>query len=123
MSQAPESWGRGLDLNNTKYPLKWVAQNKINFPYELLDKGPHSYLYDVIEGFSLFAEITYRSGVTSFFKEVLATGAYKQVMTDEYFDMTYIDSIVQDFLSGKEAKGYDFNNIVALLSLAITGWY
>ena len=123
LSAAPEYWGRGLDFNNTKYPLKWVAKNKIKFPYELLDKGPHSYLYDVIEGFSLFAEITYRSGVTDYFKESLKTGNFNNLLSDEYFDMKYIDRLIDGYLSGKEVKGQDFNNLVALITLSVTGWY
>lgn len=123
LSKAPESWGRGLELNNTKYPLKWVAKNKIKFPYELLDEGPHSYLYDVLEGFSLAAEITYRSGVTVFFKEVLKDKPYRSILTDEYFDLRYIDTLVEDYLNGKEVSGGDFNNLVSLITLCVTGWY
>ena len=123
LSRAPESWGRGLDFNHTKYPLKWVAQNKIKFPYELLQEGPHSYLYDVIEGFSLFAEVTYRSGVTPFFKEVLADKPYRRLLTDEYCDLRYIDRLTDGFLAGKEVRGHEFNNLVSLITLCVTGWY
>lgn len=123
LSKAPESWGRGLEMNNTKYPLKWVAKNKIKFPYELLQEGPHSYLYDVIEGFSLFAEITYRSGVTDFFKEKLRDRPYRAILTDEYFDLNYLDRLCADYLDGKETTGQDFNNLVSLITLCVTGWY
>ena len=123
LSQAPESWGRGLDFNHTKHPLKWVARNKIKFPYELLQEGPHSYLYDVIEGFSLFAEITYRSGVTPFFKEVLADKPYRRLLTDEYIDLRYVDRLADGFMADKEVRGQDFNNLVSLLTLCATGWY
>ena len=123
LSRAPEEWGRGLELNNTKYPLKWVAKNKIRFPYDLLDEGPHSYLYDVIEGFSLMAEITYRSGMTDFFKEAVKTGAYIDILDDDYFDIAYLDKIVEGYLSGTEISGVDFSNLVALITLCITGWY
>lgn len=123
LSKAPEKWGRGLEMNNTKFPLKWVAKNKIRFPYELLEEGPHSYLYDVIEGFSLFAEITYRSGVTGFFKDVLKDRPYRKILTDEYFDMKYLDKLCSAYLDGKETRGQDFNNLVSLITLCITGWY
>lgn len=123
LSKAPEKWGRGLEMNNTKYPLKWVAKNKIKFPYDLLDEGPHSYLYDIIEGFSLFAEITYRSGVTEFFKESLKGKEYKDILSDEYFDVKYLDRLSTDYLKGIEVTGQDFNNLVALITLSITGWY
>ena len=123
LSKAPESWGRGLELNNTKYPLKWVAKNRIKFPYKLLDEGPHSYLYDVIEGFSLFEEIVYRSGVTSFFKDMLRKRRYKMILSDDYFNMRYLDGLVDAFINNMETKGADFNNLVSLITLVITGWY
>jgi len=123
LSKAPENWGRGLDLNNTKYPLKWVAKNKIKFPYELLKEGPHSYLYDVIEGFSLFAEITYRSGVTEFFKDAVKDKPYQDILNDEYFNIKYLDDLVVNFINGREVSGRDFNNLVSLITLCITGWY
>jgi len=123
LSCAPENWGRGLELNNTKYPLKWVAKNKIRFPYELLDKGPHSYLYDVIEGFSLVAEIVYRSGVTAMFKDSLKSRQYRDIIAGEYIDLDYLDKITGDYLGGKEVRGADFNNLLTLLSLTTIGWY
>ena len=123
LSKAPEEWGRGLDFNNTKYPLKWVAKNKIKFPYELLDEGPHSYLYDVIEGFSLIAEVTYRSGVTDFFKDIVRTKPYKNILSDEYFDTFYLDQLVTNYLDGNEVSGTGLNNLVSLITLCITGWY
>lgn len=123
LSKAPEKWGRGLELNNTKYPLKWVAKNKINFPYELLEEGPHSYLYDVIEGFSLGAETTYRSGVTQLFKDTLKNKPYRNILGDEYFDMKYLDALCSDYLNGKEVKGQDFNNLFSLITFCVIGWY
>ncbi len=123
LSQAPESWGRGLELNHTKYPLKWVGRNKIRFPYALLQEGPHSYLYDVIEGFSLLEEIMYRSAVSKLFKEVLAERAYRQVLDNDYFDVNYIDRLVTAYLAGRETKGKDFTNLFSLATVSATGWY
>lgn len=123
LSKAPESWGRGLELNHTKYPLKWAAQHKFAFPYDLLDEGPHSYLYDVIEGFSLASEITYRSGVVDFFKTTLAQRPYRELFSEEFVDVCYLDRIVDGYLAGDEARGDDFNNLVSLITLCVTGWY
>lgn len=123
LSRAPETWGRGLDINNTKYPLKWVARNKIRFPYQLLEKGPHSYLYDVIEGFSLAAEVTYRSGVTDLFKESLSMRPYRSILDNGYFDIGYLDRLVSAYLAGKQALPKDFNNLFSLITLCLTGWY
>lgn len=123
LSKMPEEWGRGLEFNNTKYPLKWVAKNKIKFPYDLLDKGPHAYLWDIKEGFSLMTEITYRSGVTGMFKDVLTKKSYKDILDDEYFEMKYLDNLVLGYLNGEEVSGKDLNNLISLITLCITGWY
>ncbi|MFQ5787056.1 MAG: hypothetical protein ACE5H1_03665 [Thermodesulfobacteriota bacterium] len=123
LSKASEKWGRSLEINNTKYPLKWVARNKIKFPYELLEEGPHSYLFSVIEGISLYAEFTYRSGVTEFFKDAVRDRPYRDILSEEYFDISYLDNLVADYLNGKEISGGDFNNLVSLITLCITGWY
>ena len=123
LSKAPEKWGRGLELNNTKYPLKWVAKNKIKFPYDLLNEGPHSYLYDVLEGFSLGAEITYRSGITDFFKDSLSRKSYHDILSDKYFNLSYLDKLVDDFLNNREAKGAALNNLISLITFVMTGWY
>ena len=123
LSQAPESWGRGLNFNHAKYPLKWVAQNKIKFPYELLQEGPHAYLYDIIEGFSIASEVTYRSAMTGYFKEVLSQRAYKNILAPSHFNFAYLDRLVNDYLNGKEAKGRDFTNLYSLVTLSSTGWY
>ena len=123
LSKAPERWGRGLELNNTKYPLKWVAKNKIKFPYQLLDEGPHAYLWDVIEGISLAAEVVYRSGVTEFFKNTIKSRSYKNIIEDEYFDIGYLDRLCTEYLNGKEAKGIDLTNLLSLITLTTVGWY
>jgi len=123
LAQAPESWGRGLNFNHTKYPLKWMAINKIKFPFEILNDGPHSYLYDVKEGFSLIAEIIYRSGVTQYFKDKLRSSDYRGLLSSEYFNMTYMNSLVDGYLNGKEVMGKDLNNLTTLITLCVTGWY
>ena len=58
-----------------------------------------------------------------FFKDSLAAGAYKNIMSDEYFNLKYLDGLVDDYLNGREAKGRDFSNVVSLITLAVTGWY
>ena len=47
LSGMPEKWGRGLDFNNTKYPLKWMLKNRIDYPYKY-QEGPHSYIYMIL---------------------------------------------------------------------------
>ena len=60
LSKMPENWGRGLDLSPPKYPLKWTLQNRLDYPIHL-QKGPHSYLYDIDPNFSHAGEFIYSS--------------------------------------------------------------
>ncbi len=63
----PESWGRGLDLKPTKYPLKWMLEHCIDYPLHL-QVGPHLYLYDVDPTFSHSAKFMYGSAFTPYIK-------------------------------------------------------
>jgi hypothetical protein len=56
LAKMPEDWGRGLDLNPTKYPLKKMLKDKIDYPYDY-QKGAHSYTYDVDHSFSHAQEV------------------------------------------------------------------
>ncbi len=123
LSRAPESWGRGLELNNTKYPLKWVCRNKLKFPYEVMEEGHHCYLYEVSEEISPAAEALYRSGLTPLLKDSVKSRSYRDILSPEAFDLDYMDRLVDDYLNGAERVGADFLNTFSLVNLCATGWY
>lgn len=122
LSAMPENWGRGLDLNPTKYPLKWMLKNVIDYPMHLTS-GPHSYLYDVNPMFNLGAEMIYGSGFVPRFRQALASGAWRDVLSPEMFDMPYLEKIVARYLKGMEVKGAEFRDTLSLCWLALSGWY
>ena len=114
LSQMPESWGRGLDINNTKYPLKWMLTNRIDYPMHY-QEGPHSYLYDVNPSFSHADEVVNASSLTSFYRNTLANIDFIDLFDPEYFDTDYIKKIVDDYTSGENVFGQE---LVDLLSIA-----
>ena len=118
----PESFGRGLDLNPVKYPLKWMLKNKIDYPIHL-QVGPHSYLYDVIPGFSLIGEIINDSSFTELYKEILSQGDIYNKMDEAYFDMNYIKGIIKDFLNGKKIEGSELTDLAAISAHSLFGFY
>jgi len=122
LSAMPESWGRGLDLNPTKYPMKWMLKNVIDYPLHLTS-GPHSYLYDVDPMFNLGAEMIYGSGFVPRFREALKSRAYRDVLSPEVFNMAYVEKIVERYLKGTEVKGPEFRDMLSLCWLALSGWY
>jgi len=122
LSAMPESWGRGLDLNPTKYPLKWALTHRIRFPMHL-QVGPHSYLYDVDPSFSHGAEILYGSAFASYYRDLLRHRAYRDVLSEDTFDLGYLDGVVQRYLDGVEVRGSEMNDLLSLCILTATGWY
>lgn len=122
LSAMPESWGRGLDLNPTKYPLKWMLKHRIDYPLHL-QVGPHSYLYDVDPTFSHTAETLYASAWSTVFKAALRRGPYRAMLSPEFFDLAYADAVVQRYLEGTEVRGAELNDLVALAWIADVGAY
>ena len=110
LSEMPESWGRGLDINNTKYPLKWMLSNRIDYPMHF-QEGPHSYLYDVNPLFSHAAEIMYSSSFTEIYKEIFKRKEFIKNMDPDFFDLEYINKIIDSYLEGEEAGGQTLSDL------------
>jgi len=122
LSAMPEAWGRGLDLNPTKHPLKWMLRNRIDYPMHL-QVGPHSYLYDVDPSFTLAGEVMYGSALVPYFKKLLRARAYHDVLSSEMFDLAYIDGLVDSYFEGCEMRGAQFDDLVAICWISAVGWY
>jgi hypothetical protein len=122
LSAMPESWGRGLDLKPTKYPLKWMLENRVRYPMHL-QVGPHSYLYDVDRTFSHSAEILYGSSLADIFKERFKRKDVQQWLDPSVFDTEYVDRIVARYLKGEEFHGAEMNDVLMLGMVAMTGSY
>ena len=120
-SRMPEHWGRGLDLHPTKYPLKWTMEHRIDYPMHL-QVGPHSYLYDVDPSFSHSAEVLYGSAILPRYRDALRGRSYRALLDGRYFNLPYIDGLVDEFLTGTERRGQALNDIFVLASLALIGW-
>ena len=113
LSEMPESWGRGLDINNTKYPLKWMLKNKIDYPFKL-QEGPHSYLYDVQPDFSHVREIVEHSSFSKIFKEKLSQRIFYEKLNHKIFDIKYIQFLTSKYISEKKLNITEINEIYNL---------
>ncbi|KPL15749.1 hypothetical protein AMJ74_00800 [candidate division WOR_3 bacterium SM1_77] len=122
LAAMPESWGRGLELKPTKYPLKWMLERYIDYPLHL-QVGPHSYLYDVDPSFSHAAELMYGSALVPCLKNLLRPRPYRDILSPEMFDLAYIDGVVDHYLNGAEKRGAELNDLVAICWLSVVGWY
>jgi asparagine synthetase B (glutamine-hydrolysing) len=118
LSSMPESWGRGLDFNRTKYPLKWILEYKIDYPMNL-QKGPHSYLYDVNPGFSHLAEVLYGKRLNEYFRNALKDRKFEKYLDGEFFNLNYIKKIYKDYMSGVEIGGQVLNDLGSLILFSL----
>jgi hypothetical protein len=118
----PENWGRGLELRPTKYPLKWMLQNKTNYPMHL-QVGPHSYHYDVSPGFSLSKEIVYKSSLCPHFQTALAGYPFEKILEKHFFNIGYFRKLTDEYLAGVEVSGQKLTDLFNLIFLCWIGWY
>jgi len=122
LAAMPESWGRGLDLNPTKYPLKWMLKHRIDYPRHL-QVGPHSYLYDVDHNFNHGVEMANHSAFTPILRELLSQHPYREILSPDIFDLKYLDSIVDRYVNGEEIIGTELSMIYPFFFMALIGWY
>jgi hypothetical protein len=122
LASMPESWGRGLDFNHTKHPLKWMLQHRIDYPYHL-QVGPHSYLYDVNPQFSLAAEVLFASAFSPYLADAMRQRTYRTMLSADVFDIGYIDGIVDRYLAGHQADGAELSDLTLLCWLSAVGAY
>jgi hypothetical protein len=122
LSAMPESWGRGLDLNPTKYPLKWMLKNRIDYPWHL-QVGPHSYTYDVDPNFTHTGELLYASSLKQVFINAFKDRSFISKIDSEAFNMVYIENIVARYLKGEELVGQEMNDIYILAMQSTVGVY
>ena len=108
LSTMPEDFGRGLDLNPTKYPLKWMLKHKIDYPFHL-QAGPHAYVYDTNPSFNLAVEMVNHSGFSGEFRKLLRNHPYKKILSKDIFNIQYIEKIVNKYLKKREISGEELS--------------
>ena len=123
LAKMPEEWGRGLDLNPTKYPLKKMLKDKLDYPYDY-QKGAHSYTYDVDHSFNHAQEIYCYSALVEDFQNSVKYKPYHQILSKEYFDLDYIDGLVDEYIrSPEEINVANLTKLVPIIMLCYVGWY
>ncbi len=109
----PEEYGRGLELKQTKYPIKWMLENK--FDYDLsLNGGMHSYLYDEDPAFNHSREILTNSAFEVIFKSNLNLSKIIETLDLSIFDMNYINSIVKSYVNENKVEDKDISNLISI---------
>jgi hypothetical protein len=117
ISSSPESWGKGLDLNPVKYPLKRFLAEKMKFPMEI-GLGPHSYLYDTRPNFSILGEYIHATNLTNEFKKSLIDKPILDIFNEKYFNKKLLNKIVRKYLKGEEQYGSDLTSLSKIVELS-----
>jgi hypothetical protein len=100
-AQMPESWGRGLEINNIKYPLKKIiGSGDYKFPLDILElPGPHSYISEDINYYYINCTLS-----KYFFENVNFEEKCDRILSKDYFDVNAIKKYINDFEKTNEEK-------------------
>jgi len=113
----PESWGRGLEMNTVKYPLKRLIEKRPNFPYHIISRTPHSYLTEVYPDTPhLYHVYMCNSKLSDYYKSILSDKSKTAFLELPMFNQTYIKNMIASFLANQlpEKDVSLFHNIMQI---------
>ncbi len=113
LQSMPENFGRGLDLNPTKYPLKWTLENRLNYPMEL-NSGYHSYTYDINPQFNHAEEILFHSSFQTLFSRILKQGHLLERLDANIFETKYIDDLSSRYVNSRQVYRNEFSDLLSI---------
>ena len=122
LSQMPESWGRGLDLNSTKYPLKQILKEKLNYPL-YLQEGYHSYIYDRLPSFSHSEELLMRSKLRGIAIKKLINSKIINNLDKKYFNVGYIRRLIKMYQQNQKLKLKEIDNLRSIVFTSLIDSY
>jgi len=96
LEKMPEDWGRNLEVNNIKYPLKQSFKRYMDFP-EFIEKGYHSYVYDENKYVDPLKEILIEKKTASYIKNIFKERHPLDYFSKNAFDHNYIYKVIKNF--------------------------
>jgi len=97
----PQNFGRGLNFNRIKFPLKELAKEVFSKKiYKIIGSGPHSYLSEV-EEINVFDEAFLRGPVYDYMKDTIDLREVKNTFRGDIFYTNEIESLIKRFKRGK----------------------
>ena len=97
----PQNFGRGLDFNRTKFPLKRLAEKILpEEVFEIIERGPHSYLSEVGK-FNICNEYFLQGSIYEYIKKTIDFEKCRNIFDVDVFRLNEIESFVKKFKQGK----------------------
>ena len=110
MYSMPEDWGRGLELRTTKYPLRYLANERWHMPIHILEEsGPHSYIsesdprWNYSGGkWTINCEIMFKSVLKGYFQSLFGKTPVEAYFDPAFFDIKYLQGTLDAYRAGTE---------------------
>jgi len=103
LSKMPESWGRGLETNNVKYPLKESFRRYLRYP-PMLEKGHHSYLYDIKKFSDPILEVIINKKTKNYIERIVNKYHPNDFLDKNYFNTAEIYKIINDYKKNENVE-------------------
>ena len=119
----PQSFGRGLDFNATKFPLKKFAKKILpKRVFEIIETGPHSYLSEV-EKLNVVNEYLLKGPIYKYMRDKIDFRKCKNVFDDNIFHVNKIEKFAKEFKQGrlKNISSAEGNFLLMLALMSIYG--
>jgi hypothetical protein len=65
----------------------------------------------------------YGSAFVPYFINLLRPRPYRDVLSPEIFDLSYIEGVVDNYVNGTETRGQELNDLLMICWLSAVGWY
>lgn len=114
LSEMNEDWGRGLNFNSTKYHLKEMLKDKLNYPLSL-QSGDHAYIYDSNFTFSHNRELLIRSKFRNIAKKKLQESKIINNLDKNYFNVPYINGLVNKYKKDQNLNLKEINDLYSIV--------
>lgn len=116
----PESFGRGLNFNSVKFPLKKLARNVLSGALlEILESGPHSYLSE-IEDINFYDEYLLKGPGYKYMRDKIDYKKVKNIFDNKNFYINEIENLIKRFKKGelKNISGIEARLLILLILLS-----
>ena len=73
--------------------------------------------------FNHVSEILFGSKLSELYKKKIKEASIQNILSEEYFNLEYINKLINEYTSGKEIYGQERTDLMAIGTLSLIGWY